>query len=234
MVREELIRRSPLRILEKSIHGGVGVGNIAVIAARKGTGKTACLVHIATDQLFQGKHVIHVSFASRTDHIMSWYEDIFRGIARKRDLEDAMTVHDDLIRNRVLMNFNQHGITIEQFLKSLRAMIVAGGFAADTIVIDGYDFETGDPESLRRLREFAKELKLTLWFSASTHREQSEVDENGVPMLLHSYLDHLAVIISLTPEKKHIRLRVIKDHDQYRSEGLHLELDSKSLLIVSE
>jgi hypothetical protein len=234
MVREELIRRSPVRILEKSIQGGVGVGNIGVIAARKGTGKTACLVHIATDQLLQGKHVIHVSFSSRTDHIMSWYEDIFREIARKRNLENAMDVHDDLIRNRVLMNFNQHGITIDQLLKSLRAMIVAGGFAANTIVIDGYDFETGDPESLRRLREFAHELKLTLWFSASTHRDRSEVDEHDVPMLLHPYLKHISVIISLTPEERHISLRLIKDHDRYSSEGLHLELDSGSLLIISK
>jgi KaiC/GvpD/RAD55 family RecA-like ATPase len=111
MVKEELIKRSPLRLLEKSIHGGVGAGNIGVIAARKGTGKTACLVHIATDQLFQGKHVIHVSFAGRTDHIISWYEDIFGEIAKKRNLENAMEIHDDLIKNRVVMNFNQEGVT---------------------------------------------------------------------------------------------------------------------------
>ncbi len=45
MVKSELINRSPLRILEKSIQGGVGKGNIGVIASRKGVGKTACLVH---------------------------------------------------------------------------------------------------------------------------------------------------------------------------------------------
>ena len=36
MVRKELIERSPLRILESSIHGGVGVGNIGVIDRKKG------------------------------------------------------------------------------------------------------------------------------------------------------------------------------------------------------
>lgn len=234
MIKTELIKRSPLRILEKSIRGGVGVGNIGVVAGRKGTGKTACLVHIATDQLFQEKHVIHVSFSGRTDHIMSWYEDIFGEIAKKRDLENAMVVHDELVRYRVVMNFNQHGITIDQLLKSLRAMIVAGGFSADTIVIDGYDFATGDPNSLLRLREFAEELKLTLWFSAATHRENKEIDENGVPLLLKSYLKHIAVLICLTPEEKHLKLQLVKDHEQYRTENLHLELDSKTLLIKEE
>ncbi|MFW5643835.1 MAG: hypothetical protein ACOCYQ_07365, partial [Alkalispirochaeta sp.] len=123
MVKKELIERSPLRLLEKSIRGGLGAGNIGVIAARKGTGKTACLVHIATDQLFQDKHVIHVSFSGRTDHIISWYEDIFGEIAKKRSLENAMEIHDGLIKNRVILNFNQHGVTREQLLRSIGALI---------------------------------------------------------------------------------------------------------------
>jgi len=49
MIMEDLISRSPLRILENSIHGGLGKGNIGVLASRKGVGKTACLVHIATE-----------------------------------------------------------------------------------------------------------------------------------------------------------------------------------------
>ncbi len=234
MVRKELIKRSPLRLLEQSIHGGVGKGNIGIIAARKGTGKTACLVHIATDQLLQDKQVIHVSFSSRTDHIMAWYEDIFREIAKKRDLEDAMNVHDEIVRNRVVMNFNQHGITAEQLLKSLRAMISDGGFAADTIVVDGYDFETGDPRTLVQLREFIRELGLTVWISASTHRDSPNYDKNGVPAMLVPFLENISVLITLTPEEKHIRLRLVKDHDQYRKEDLHLELDSKTLLIREE
>ena len=54
-------------------------GFMAVIG-KKGVGKTACLVHIATDQLFLNKHVIHVSFSGDTRHIISWYEDIFKEI----------------------------------------------------------------------------------------------------------------------------------------------------------
>ena len=77
MIKHEIITRSPLRILEKSTHGGVGKGNIGVIASRRAPKKTACLVHIATDQLFQGKNLIHVSFSADTAHIVSWYEHIF-------------------------------------------------------------------------------------------------------------------------------------------------------------
>lgn len=234
MVRNELIQRSPLRILEKSIHGGVGAGHIGVIASRKGTGKTACLVHIATDQLFQEKHIIHVSFSGRTDHIISWYEDIFSEISRKRDLEDAMAVHDEIIKRRVVMNFNQEGISAEQFLKSLRAMIEDGNFAAKTIVIDGYDFEKGEAESLVAIRRFAEELGITIWFSASIHRDDPRTNENGVPLLLCPYIDSIAVLITMQPTEHLIKLNLIKDHERYVDEDLHLMLDPKSLLIARE
>lgn len=234
MVRKELIERSPLRILEKSIRGGVGDGNIGVIASRKGTGKTACLVHIATDQLLQDRHIIHVSFAGRTDHIISWYEDIFAEIARKRELEDAMTVHDEIIKRRVVMNFNQQGITASQFLGSIRALIDDGRFAAKTIVIDGYSFEKGEPESLNAIREFARELGITVWFSASIHREDPRTDDNGVPILLCPYIESIAVLVTMKPSENHIKLNLVKDHERYVDEDLHLMLDPKSLLIARE
>ncbi|MCK5197461.1 MAG: hypothetical protein KAR21_03885, partial [Spirochaetales bacterium] len=132
MVRSELNERSPLRVFEKSINGGVGKGHIGVLASKKGVGKTACLVHIATDKLFRDRHVIHVSFSQKVDHIINWYEDIFREIARKRELEDAVDVHDEIIKNRVIMNFNSQGTTIDQVLTSLRAMIRDGNFPADS------------------------------------------------------------------------------------------------------
>lgn len=232
MVKEELVQRSPLRILEKSIQGGLGAGNLGIIASRKGVGKTACLVHIATDSLLQGKHVIHVSFSSRTDHIISWYEDIYREIASKRDLDNAMEVHDGLVRNRVVMNFSQRGIEADQLIQSLRAMIVHGGFAADVIMIDGYDFSEGHPDSIAALQQFAAEAGLSIWFSATLHREQPEVDENSVPMTLTAYMDHIAVLITLAPAREHVKLRLLKEHDRYVQEDLSLVLDSRTLLIA--
>jgi hypothetical protein len=232
MVKEELIRRSPLRILEKSIHGGLEGGSIGVIASRKGVGKTACLVHIATDKLFQGKHVIHVSFASRTDHIMTWYEDIYREIARVRQLDDAMAVHDELIKNRVVMNFSQDGVDTDQLIASLRAMIVDGKFAADLIMVDGYDFAKGDPASLAIIKSFAGQIGASVWFSATLHRERPEVDDNNVPMVLSPYMDSVSVLITLAPQGEHVALRLLKDHGTYTLEDLSLILDSRTLLIA--
>ena len=58
-----------------------------VITSRKGIGKTSVLVQLALDKLMQGKKVIHVSFTTHTSYVISWYENIFTELAKKRNLE---------------------------------------------------------------------------------------------------------------------------------------------------
>ena len=232
MVKSELINRSPLRILEKSIQGGVGKGNIGIIASRKGVGKTACLVHIATDKLLRGRHVIHVSFSKRTDHIISWYEDIFNEISRKRNLENAIKVHDEIIKNRVIMNFSQDGIEISQILKSLEAMIVNGNFKADSVIVDGYDFENVTEEGLDKIKDFAKVLNLEIWFSVSLKGEEPVFDNDNFPVELKGIISSLDVVLTLKYDDQNIRMDIVKDHNSEMKEDLHLMLDPKTLLIV--
>jgi hypothetical protein len=232
MVKAELIKRSPLRIFEKTTYGGLGKGNLGIVAARKGTGKTAFLVHLATDQLFQGRHVIHVSYAGKTDHIIEWYENIFGEIAARYRLDGQHEAHDAAVKNRVIMNFNQSGVSPAQITQSLRAMIREGRFEADLVVVDGYDFVKGSPDEIAEFRSFAAEMGLEIWFSASL--PQDEEVPPGLPPMLAPYVDMAAIVVVLRPEDLHLRLEVVKDHDRPVPAGLHLELDTKILLILEQ
>jgi hypothetical protein len=233
-VKEELIKRSPLRLLERSISGGLGRGNIGVLASRKGVGKTACLVHIAADKLLQGQHVIHVSYASRVDHIISWYEDIFKEIAKKPGMKSAADISGELIRNRVIMNFKQEGTRTEQVLRSLEAMIVHGQFGAETIIVDGLDFGLTGPEELGKFKDFAGRLGLEVWFSASLRGDEPLFDERGIPFALKDHLGAIDVLISLQHHGDHVHFNLVKDHDRLAPKDMRLKLDPKTLLIARD
>lgn len=232
MVKKELIKMSPLRILEKSSHGGVSKGNIGVIAAKKGVGKTACLVHIATDQLFQEKHVIHVSFSGNTQHIISWYEDIFSEIARMRNLESAMEVHDEIIKNRIIMNFVWQRISIEEVVRRIRSIIKNSNYKVDYIIVDGYNFYEGSREDLMYIKDFARQEKIVFWFSASLEEDDETNKGQKIPSVLTEYLDLFEILICLKPAGNGIHLELVKDHNDIRMEDLHLILDPKTLLIT--
>jgi hypothetical protein len=235
MVKNELINKSPLRKLDKSINGGVGAGNIGVIASRRGIGKTACLVHIATDKLMAGKRVIHVSYAKKVDHIISWYEDIFKEISLKRELDNAMEIHDEIVHNRVIMNFSQQGTSVKQVIAGVTAMMENGQTETDVIVVDGFDFTKADTLEITDFKAFAIANKVELWFTDDYHRDDIDgpvLNDAGVPMNLVPFLDQIDVIVTLKAEKDYLHLYLVKDHDIINSEDLPLKLDPKSLLIA--
>jgi len=235
MVKNELINKSPLRKLDKSINGGVGAGNIGVIASRRGIGKTACLVHFATDKLMAGKRVIHVSYAKKVDHIISWYEDIFKEISLKRELDNAMEIHDEIVHNRVIMNFSQQGTSVKQVIAGVTAMMENGQTETDVIVVDGFDFTKADIMEITDFKAFAIANKVELWFTDDYHRDDIDgpvLNDAGVPTNLVPFLDQIDIIVTLKAEKDYLHLYLVKDHDVINSEDLPLKLDPKSLLIA--
>jgi hypothetical protein len=239
MVKEELISRSPVRILEQSIHGGLAAGEIGIIASQSGIGKTSVLVQLALDKLLQAKKVIHVSFTQHTHYVLAWYEDIFDEFISRKNLENAADVKNEVVKNRVLMNFNQDVMTKDQIIKSLRAMITEGGFNADSVIVDGFDFSRASREQLAGVKTFAQELGLSVWYSCTVKGGDAQYDKQHIPLLIKDFADLVDVVIVMEPKPDHIELTVSKDrgspnlHSKFDdTKALAMRLDPKTLLIL--
>ncbi|MDR0568468.1 MAG: hypothetical protein LBG87_04615 [Spirochaetaceae bacterium] len=230
MVKEELIRQSPVRILEQSIKGALGPGEIGVIASPNGVGKTSVLVQIGLDKLLQDRKVIHVSFTQHNDYVLAWYENIFEEFVRKQGLEGLQQAKDDAAKNRVLMRFNQCGITGAQIVRSLKAMILEGGFKAESLIIDGYDFTRAAPGDLAEMKALAKELGLSVWYSCNVPAESGASETGKIPGVIAEYLGLVNALIVLEPKSDHIALSVPKDRESAQGASA-LRLDPRTLLI---
>jgi hypothetical protein len=232
MVKQELIQRSPVRIFEKSIHGGLKAGEIGIISSPSGIGKTSVLVQIALDKLLQTKKVVHVSFTQHTDYVIAWYEDIFDEFIKKKNLENIREIKNELIKNRVLMNFSQDGVSGDQILRSLRAMIQEGGFNAEALIIDGFDFARMDYERLEAVKHFAGDLGLAVWYSCTVSGDPPYYDKRGIPRIIADYMDLIDVVIILEPKQDHIELTASKDRTAYNPDHMALRLDPRTMLIL--
>src|SRR5688572_16452635 len=102
MYRKEVNERSPMRVFEGSMHGGLGRGNVGVVVARPGVGKTALLVQIALDDLMRDRKVLHISHEHAVDHVRAYYDEIFHDLASVMRLEEPETVRVDIEKNRLI------------------------------------------------------------------------------------------------------------------------------------
>src|SRR5262249_24872615 len=119
MYAKEVNEHSPLRILEKSIHGGLGKGNLGVVMARAGVGKTACLVQIGLDDLMRGRDVLHVALGQTLEHVQSWYDALFDDLAARTALDEKETVRAQMVKHRVIKAFGDHSLPPDRLEKTL-------------------------------------------------------------------------------------------------------------------
>ena len=231
MLREELLKRSPIRIFENSIHGGLGRGNLGVFMGRKGSGKTACLVHVSIDKMLRDQNVLHVSFSEDPRHIENWYEQVFREIAKSYKLEDVLDDHDQVIRHRMILRFRQKDISLDHVRESIRQLCEGAAFCPKILIVDGFSFYEASEKDFAFWKQLAHEMDAAIWFSATLHRENLQLDERGIPTPLNTFTDVFSVIIRLEPTQDYIALKLLKDHDAEDLERLKLKLDLKTLLI---
>jgi hypothetical protein len=231
MLRKELIEKSPIRVLEKSIHGGLGTGNLGVFTARKGVGKTACLVHFATDRLLKGDKVLHISFADDPQHIESWYKQVYNEVARTYKLENAFEIFDETLPLRLLYHFKQKDVKFDTIKKKIEKFTESMAFKPSFIIVDGLPIEEIKNGDFEHWQEFAQEFESEIWFSATLHRHKLDSDENGIPAPINKFANYFAVIIMLNPEQNYIDFNLLKDHDSDNLEKLRLKLDPRTLLI---
>ena len=231
---QELTKISPIRVFEEAINGGLGRGNLGVLVSRHGVGKTACLVHIATDKLFRDENVIHVSFSGNVEHVINWYKEVFREISELASLDDAAMIYNSILANRVVMNFSQEQVSIDKVLASLKSLIEQGSFVADTVLLDGYKLTLADQEDIVKIKKFAQEMNLEIWFSVSPVRAEVVYDEYGVPNTLEKYLDLIDVLVALKYKEDldKVLMTVVRAHSKKVEKPMQVCLDPKTMLIT--
>ncbi len=233
MVKSEIIKKSPVRVFEETLEGGLGVGNLGAVTARKGVGKTASLIHVAIDKLMRGQHVLHISFSDEPRHITNWYENVFKEIANTYKLEDALEVYDEIIRNRFILHFKQPHTTFKEICDNISDLEKGLDEKPQMIIIDGYPFESASSKDVKEWKKYAQDQQVAIWFSVTMHRDAPHFNKNGIPAPANYFEDLFSVIIMLNPAQDHIDLELLKTHDKAANKKLRLKLDPRTLLLAN-
>lgn len=224
MAHRELFDRSPIRLFDQISGGGLYAGELGLIASRKGLGKTSVLVQFGIDALFKNEGVVHVSFDQRSENVMTWYADVFSEIAKKKNAASPADMLAELVRKRVILNFNQDDAALSRVAATIAALI-GSGVSTRTVLIDDLDFTKVSADELQKLSDFAKKRTVSVWISTAT-------DDMALPRILAAdllpFID-IAVLLESKPDA--LVFELLKVHGDAKPSA-SLKLDSKTLLIT--
>lgn len=242
MYRKEVNERSPMRVFEKSMHGGLGRGNVGVVASVPGMGKTPLLVQIALDDLLRDRKVLHIAHEHAVDHVRTFYSEVFHDLCVTSQLEDTDAVMLDVERNRMIFSLmmdhrenapasQRNRSSLERILDVVKFAKTTAQFTPDVLIIDGFDLVSGGDDALKALSALAKDLDAELWISAKADEVPTG---NKLPAPLDKLASYIGVVVFLAPEQDVVRLRLLKDHENTSLADLALRLDLPTMRVVDE
>ena len=166
------------------LDGGLAHGELGVVMAPTGGGKSFFLVNLGYGALAAGKNVIHYTFELSETHVGNRYDSRITGVPIK-ELRGRMVEAENK-----LARFNGGQLFIKEYppkvatintIKFHMGRLLSSGFKPDLIIIDygdlmrsrrGYDQKRFELESIfEDLRALAMEMKLPIWTATQSNRE---------------------------------------------------------------
>ena len=224
---------SPLKILEESPGKALGKGNLGVLMARAGVGKTACLIHIAFDKLFRKEKLVHISLEDPPEKVSSYYNVIFSDLVMALNLENEPETRMILEENRMILAYLKNSFEIGRLQENLKNLSEKVAFSPETLIVDGLDFAKADRGLFEGFKEIAARFQVEIWFSALSHRHITDINERGIPYPCDRVDDLFGVIIQLQPSPSGIFLNLLKDHEGKPKSDVKLKLDPENFLAMN-
>ena len=218
MEKKDLIAHSPVRYFDNATSAALKDGEMGLVTAKKGLGKTSILVQFGIDSLLNDKALVHVSFDQQSSNVIAWYSSVMAEIAKKKNfnLDD---VSEEIVRNRTILNFNQETFTLPKVVNTLKAL-KEGGIAIASVVVDGLDLAKTSAADLKVFGDFVKAENMTAWFSYTN--EAATLKDT----LDAAKLDSFATVAHLAASGNQLSLTVLKNGDG------SVNLDAKTLLFT--
>lgn len=187
MSLSDLSDRGPLRPLLQALGGGLRVGEVGVVRAGAGSGKTALVLQFALDRLLRGEGVLHIAGTGTSEQVRDGYESLLDGLGRPLRPTERGEARLFIERHRII--HTTRGVVpdaarVQRVLDQLSDVVE---FKPALIVVDGWE---PNEEGFASLGALARAHSLAIWCA-------------GTPVSPSVLGD---VVLELVPERSHVML----------------------------
>jgi hypothetical protein len=201
---------------EKTVlNGGLGRGELGVIAANTGVGKSHMLVSLGSNALKMGKNVVHYTFELTETAVGIRYDSHLTGIPSNEiqdSKQEVMDKYKDMELGKLIIKEYPTGTATVNTLRNHLEKLLLKGFVPNMILIDYADIMRSSREydALRlelkliyeELRNLAMEKNIPIWTASQANRDSSNSDIVGLENMSESYGKAMVADVVLSLSRK--------------------------------
>jgi replicative DNA helicase len=199
------------------LNGGLGRGEIGVITANTGVGKSHFLVNIGAEALKRGKNVLHYTFELTETAVGLRYDSHLCEIPSNEVQDQKELVknkYENMELGRLIIKEYPTGFATVFTIRSHIEKLMMKSFMPSLIIIDYADImrSTRRYDSMRHelkliyeeLRNLAQDLNIPIWTASQANRDSANSDVVGLENMSEAYGKAMVadVVISLSRKAK--------------------------------
>ena len=186
-------------VIDELTQGGLGGGELGVIVAPAGVGKTWVLAAIGANAMKRGKHIVHYSLELNESYVGLRYDSVLTGLANqnlKYHIDEVKTAVEKVEGELVVKYFPTKTASVHTLgahLQKLRTL----GKDFDMVVVDYGDIlrDTSNSREVRHalgniyedLRGLAGEFEIPIWTASQANRSALDEDVIEATKVSESY-----------------------------------------------
>jgi len=191
--------KTPWDVINDITDGGLGAGELGVVVAPAGIGKSWTLQALGSDVVKSGKTVVHYSLELNENYVGLRYDSIFSGVTtanikyHKEEVEKKISK----LPGKLLIKYFPTKAASVQTLGAHLKQIELSGVDIDMVIVDYADIlmPTGNFKEKRHaigniyedLRGLAGELEIPIWTASQANRSALEEDVIGADKVAEDY-----------------------------------------------
>jgi hypothetical protein len=234
MPTENAVCLKDIETLDKVVVSRPGPGEMGVFMARAGAGKTACLTHLAIGYLLREQAVLHVCVDIVPDKVKVWYHELLKNLFSEKAGCDIPALQHGIEPRRFIMSFLNQTFSPDKLEQSIENLKEQAKFSPSLIILDGLDFGRNPRSVFEEIRKVALRQSVPVWMSATMHRHIADVNERGIPYPVNSIDDLFSSILMLEPEGESLKLKTLKQKDNYNPVDSEFLLNPHSFLLLKK
>ena len=183
--------------IDEVMDGGLGGGELGVVVAPAGIGKTWCLQSMGASAVKNGLNVVHYTLELNQNYVGLRYDTIFSGVptANIKFYQDDVKKKIDQLKGTLLIKYFPTKSATVQTLAAHLSQIEIQGTKPDLVLVDYADILKGMGSEKRHvleniyedLRGLAGEIECPIWTASQANRSSLEEDVIDATKVAEAY-----------------------------------------------
>jgi len=191
------VQATPWDVINELLDGGLGKGELGVMVAPAGIGKSWALMNVGADAVKKGKTVLHYTLELNEAYVGLRYDSVITGIANqnlKHYQDDIKEQLEKLDGELIIKHYPTKSVSVMGIRAHVEKCIMQDK-KPDVIIVDYADLIRGHGQEKRHelegiyedLRGMAGEYEIPVWTASQANRSALEEDVIDASKVSESY-----------------------------------------------